>query len=88
MGYYIPYTITVYFPVCVSINYLPVAVSDLSDLCHLISTGYMTLQKTACARTEIFQDVFDRDFKQCSEGEKATICGFSFTIGIKAYILL
>ena len=46
------------------------------------STNYMTLQKSACAWTEIFQDVFklqDRDFKQCSEGEKAMICGFSFS---------
>ena len=43
----------------------------------------MTLQKKcACARTGTFQDVFklqDRDFKQCSEGKKATICGFNFS---------
>ena len=38
--------------------------------------------KTACARPEIFQDVFklhDRDFKQCFEYEKATICDYSFS---------
>ena len=48
--------------------------------------------KTACARPEIFQDVFklhDRDFKQCFEYEKATICDYIvLAINMKAYFII
>ena len=35
-----------------------------------------------------YVEVIRQDFKQCFEGEKDTIYGFSFTISMKAYTLL